>query len=205
MKLCVAPHFQSHGDRMTLSSRYTGPAIALHWLVAAGISANILLIWVTWALSDDNPSVRPIIDMHKSIGITVLGLAIMRLLWRATHTPPAFPAGYVPWERRAAHAAHWILYGLIFAMPLSGWLHDSAWKDAAGHPLKLFWVIPWFRIGAVQNLDPATKETLHGLFGQIHTSLSYVLYAMFAVHVAGALKHQFFDKAPELQRMWPGS
>ncbi len=190
---------------MTISSRYTGPAIALHWLVAAGIIANILLIWITWTMSDDSPNVRPIIDMHKSIGITVLGLASMRLLWRATHRPPAFPAGYALWERRAAHAAHWILYALIFAMPLSGWLHDSAWKDAAAHPLKLFWVIPWFRIGAVTSLDPATKETLHGLFGQIHTSLAYVIYAMFTVHVLGALKHQFIDKEPELQRMMPGS
>jgi cytochrome b561 len=189
---------------MTISSRYTGPAILLHWLVAAGIGANILLIWATWAMSDNSPNVRPIIDLHKSIGITVLGLAIMRLLWRATHTPPAFPAGYAPWERKAAHAAHWILYALIFAMPLSGWLHDSAWKNAAAHPMKLFWVVPWFRIGAVQDLDPATKETLHGLFGQIHTSLSYVIYAMVAVHIAGALKHQFLDREPELQRMMPG-
>jgi cytochrome b561 len=69
--------------------------------------------------------------------------------------------------------------------------------------MKLFWVVPWFRIGAVQDLDPATKETLHGLFGQIHTSLSYVIYAMVAVHIAGALKHQFLDREPELQRMMP--
>ncbi len=89
-------------------------------------------------------------------------------------------------------------------MPLTGWIHDSAWKGAAAHPLNLFGIIPWFRLGPIASQDPQTKEYIHSLFSQIHTSLAYVLYAMVLVHVAGALKHQFLDREPELQRMLPG-
>jgi cytochrome b561 len=188
---------------MTNSSRYTGPAIVLHWLIAALMIGNVVLIWCVDAAPKS--AERTIIDTHKSIGLTVLGLAMLRLLWRLTHKPPAFPRAYAPWERRGAHIAHWILYAVIFALPLSGWLHDSAWKGAPGNPLTIFWVIPWFRIGALANLDPATKEQMHTLFFGIHASLAWVLYAMLFVHVAGALKHQFIDRQPELQRMLPGA
>ena len=186
---------------LTLPARYTVPAIVFHWVIAAGIIANVLIMWVLDALPD--ASQRPMVNLHKSIGLTVLGLAIMRLLWRATHTPPPLPQGTKLLERRAAHTAHVLLYLLIFALPLTGWIHDSAWKDAAKHPLNLFGVIPWFRIGAIQHLDPAAKEQVHSLFSQLHTSCAYLLYALFAAHVAGALKHQYLDHRPSLRRMWP--
>ncbi len=187
---------------MIHSGRYTRVAILLHWLVAAMITVNVLMIWAVDSLPDSME--RPIIDTHKSIGITVLGLAILRLLWRLTHPAPPFPASYRRWERLAAHAAHIVLYVLIFCLPLSGWIHDSAWKGAAAHPLTLYGIIPWFRIGAIAHQDPDTKEAIHSLFSQIHTSLAYVLYAMVVLHIAGALKHQFIDRQPELQRMLPG-
>jgi cytochrome b561 len=186
---------------MSLPQKYTGPAILLHWLIALGIIINVLLVWTvdslpeTWA--------RPMIDTHKSIGITVLGLAIMRLLWRASHRPPELPQEYPRWEKRSAHLAHLLLYVLIFALPLSGWLHDSAWKDAASHPMKLFGLAPWPRIGAVMSLEPARRESMHELFGAAHALFGYVLYVLFVLHVGGALKHQFIDKQPELQRMLP--
>jgi cytochrome b561 len=193
---------QDDPARLRIPERYTTPAIALHWAIAVLMVINILL---GWSFSYIQPgSLRPFIEMHKSFGITVLGLGLMRLLWRLTHTPPALPAAYKPWERRAAHAAHWILYGLVFLVPLSGWAHDSAWKLAATHPMKLFFVIPWFRFGFLESLDPVTKEYWHTVLSQVHTSFAYVLAAMFVVHVAGALKHQFFEGVPELQRMWPG-
>jgi cytochrome b561 len=192
------PALKEQHVSFSMKQRYTAVAIGLHWVIAALIVANILLAWSVDLL----PKVweRPIIDLHKSFGTTVLGLAIMRILWRFNHKPPALPP-YAPWEKFAAHAVHWSLYGLIFLMPVSGWLHDSAWKGGPTHPMKLYWILPWFRIGAVQNLDPVTKEYLHGLFGLIHTSLAYVIYAMVAAHIAGALKHQFLDGEPEFQRM----
>ncbi len=145
--------------------------------------------------------VRPVIDLHKSIGLTVLGLALMRVLWRLSHKPPALPARYARWERASAAAAHVGLYVLIFLLPLSGWLHDSAFKDAAAHPLRIFWVLPWFRIGAIADLDPTTKEAMHSAFYALHVWAGYALYALVAVHILGALKHQFFDGEAELARM----
>jgi cytochrome b561 len=179
--------------------RYGRPAILLHWIIAVLIVANVTLALCVDALPDG--WVRPVIDTHKSIGITVLGLALLRLLWRLSHPAPPLPKSYPRWERRAAHLAHVCLYLLIFALPLSGWMHDSAWKDAATHPMRWFYLFEWPRIGWIMQVAPPAKEALHTLFGRVHTALGYVLYALVAAHVAGALKHQWIDKHPELQRI----
>lgn len=181
--------------------KYNGVAIALHWLVAAGIIANIALAWIWPYLAD--AGVRPAIDIHKSIGITVLGLALIRLLWRLTHRPPAMPTPYQRWEIVVSHLTHGLLYALIIAMPLSGWIMDSAWKDAATHPMFLFGLFQWPRLGMITGLNPATRETMHSLFGTMHVWLSYLIYGLVALHVAGALKHEWIDHEPELRRMLP--
>ena len=184
---------------MDVANRYTRTAMVLHWLVAVLIIGNVLLIWVVDWFPDD--MVRRVIDTHKSIGITVLGLALLRILWRLSHKPPAMPASYPRVERMGAHAAHFLLYLLILGLPLSGWIHDSAFKDAAANPLRLFGLVPWPRIGPIMALDPATKEQVHSFWFQVHSTLAYVLYALLALHVLGALKHQFIDKEPEFRRM----
>ncbi len=186
---------------MEIANRYTRTAMLLHWLVAVLIIGNLVLVWVIDELPDG--AVRSAIDLHKSIGITVLGLAILRLLWRVSHRPPALPRSYPRLEKAGAHAAHVLLYGLIFGLPISGWIHDSAFKDAAAHPLVLFGVIPWFRIGAIANLDPATKEAVHAFWFSVHAWFAYMLYALLALHVLGALKHQFVDKEGEFGRIVP--
>jgi cytochrome b561 len=186
---------------MAFIQRYTRTAVVLHWLIALLITVNVILALTADYLPDD--WVRPVINTHKSIGITVLGLALMRILWRLTHRPPPLPRGYPGWERIGAHVAHAALYVLIFTLPLSGWLHDSAWKDAATHPMSLFGIVPWPRIGWVMDAPPVLKEQLHDRFGALHTWAGYVLYGLFALHVLGALKHQWIDREPELQRMWP--
>lgn len=81
--------------------------------------------------------IRPVIEMHKSLGITVLGLVLLHLLWRSANPPRALPDDYHAWERRVAKSGHFALYVLILAMPLSGWLHDSVWNSAAQFPMKL--------------------------------------------------------------------
>lgn len=185
---------------MTASSaRYTPTAVVLHWLIAVLIVINVSLTWAVDSVPDT--WVRPFIDTHKSIGITVLGLAVMRLLWRSAHPPPPLPSAYSRRVQRIAHVAHWLLYALMIALPLSGWMHDSAWKDAASHPMRWFDLFPWPRIGWIMGIEPQRKEVLHTWFGQIHASLGYVLYGLFVLHVGAALKHQYVDKAPELQRM----
>jgi cytochrome b561/glycosyltransferase involved in cell wall biosynthesis len=194
---------QTIGRAPTIAIRYTMTAMVLHWAIALLLAVNIAL-----ALSVDHlpdAAVRPVIDTHKSIGITVLGLALIRLLWRLSHVPPPLATRYALWERRCATAVHATLYGLMLALPLSGWLHDSAWKDAATHPMRLFGLVPWPRIQAIATLEPALKESLHTVFGQLHTWFGYALYALFTLHVLGALKHQLYDREPELQRMLPRS
>ena len=180
-------------------ARYTRTAIVLHWFIAIGIITNVALAWI-WPLVADE-RVRPMIDLHKSVGITVLGLAIMRLLWRLTHRPPAMALGYKAWEVRTAHLVHWLLYLVIFAMPLTGWIMDSAWKDAATHPMQLFGLFEWPRLGFIMHMPPATREQVHTIFGNAHSLIAWLVYILFFLHVAGALKHQLAGHK-ELQRMW---
>lgn len=180
-------------------SRYTRVAVVLHWLIAVLMIANVALVLSVDALGD--AWVRPAIDTHKSIGITVLGLALLRILWRLSHPAPPFPTTYQRWERIVSHSVHGLLYLLMLGLPLSGWLHDSAWKDAAAHPMHLYGLVPWPRIAAIMQLDPVSKEHWHSVFGEWHESLGTILYVLVGLHVLGALKHQFIDKQPELQRM----
>ena len=181
--------------------RFSRIAMLLHWTVALGILANVAL-----ALSVDylpDAWVRPVIDTHKSIGITVLGLAVLRVLWRMSHQPPRLPDAFRNWERIAAHVAHVLLYIVMLGLPLSGWLHDSAWKDAATHPMTLFHLVPWPRIGYVMHLDPAFREHMHDVFGAVHAWFAYALYTLLALHIGGALKHELIDRHSVLRRMWP--
>lgn len=182
--------------------RYTRTAITLHWIVAVLMIANVALI----LLVDFYPEgwVRPAVNTHKSIGITVLGLALLRVLWRWSHRPPPLPVAFPKREKMASHAVHLLLYGVMLLLPLTGWMHDSAWKDAATHPMELFGWFEWPRIGWIQNLPAALKEQLHTLFGDWHTWLGYGLYGLFALHVLGALKHQWFDQHKVLPRMGMG-
>lgn len=174
----------------------------LHWLIAVLITINVALIWSVDLIPED--SIRPVIDAHKSFGITVLGLVLMRLLWRAANKPPPLPASYPPAEKAAAHGAHIALYVLMIGLPLSGWMHDSAWKAAGEIPMYLFGLFQWPRIGWIMQLEPVFKERMHDVFGGIHVWLSYALYALVGLHIAAALKHQWWDGHPELQRMLPG-
>src|SRR5215470_11482182 len=94
--------------------RYTGLAIALHWIIALGVITNVTLAWL-WPHMLPDDAVRPAIDFHKSNGITILGLAVMRLLWRWANPPPPLPEGYALWEVRLSEITHGLLYLIIFA------------------------------------------------------------------------------------------
>ena len=188
-------------SRMATEKRYTRPAIILHWLIALLMAVNIALILLIERFPED--WIRPVIDTHKSLGITVLGLVLLRILWRLGHTPPAMPSSFGRLERFGAHAAHLALYALMILLPLSGWMHDSAWKNAATHPMQLFGLFEWPRIGWIMAIEPTAKEMWHSTLGAVHEWAGYVLYVVFALHVAGALKHQFLDGERELQRMLP--
>lgn len=181
--------------------RYTKTAMILHWVVAVAIAINVVLVWCVNLFGKGWR--QPLIDTHKSIGITILGLVILRLLWRFSNKPPAFPKVYSAGERLVAHVAHIAFYGVLIALPLSGWVRDSAWKMAAQNPMKLYFSIPWPRFEFIMNMDPEVKAMIHPVAGQVHHWLAYVLYALFLLHVCAALKHQWIDRHPELERMLP--
>lgn len=188
------------------AAQYTRVAMFLHWSVALLMIANAVLGLTASRLPEGTLSgdmLRLLIDTHKSIGITVLALSIVRVIWRVTHRPPPLPSVMPGWERVFAHAVHGGLYALIFLLPLSGWAHDSAWVAAASHPMYLFGIVPWPRIGVIMSLAPDLKESLHEWFGTLHTACGYALYALLGLHVLGALKHHWIDRHPVLSRMLP--
>ena len=193
------------GDRLSYDEpvrRYNRMAMVLHWLVAALLLVNV--VYGLEAANADDAHVRPLIDMHKSIGLTLLGLVALRILWRLGHKPPPMPARYPAYERKGAHLAHLLLYAVILLLPLTGYIHDSAWKLAASHPIELYGLVPFPRIGFVEHLAAGPKEQVHSLFGAAHVWLGYALYALFALHIAGVLKHHAIDHESELSRMLPG-
>lgn len=184
----------------TRAERFTRIAIILHWLIAVGIVSNILLAWAWPFLSDDG--FASLLTVHKSIGITILGLACMRLLWRMTHNPPASPSEYQRWELIASHLTHGLLYAIMFVMPLSGWVIDSAWDQAANHPMHYFFTFEWPRIAVISALAPDIKADIFRYSMLAHDYTSYLLYFLLTLHICGALKHQLLDGERELQRMW---
>lgn len=169
--------------------RYTYLAMALHWLMA-------LLIFVAFPLGlyahelPFSPLKLQLISYHKWLGVTILGLFLVRIIWRLTHTPPALLA--TNWQRHAAHAVHGLIYVLLLAIPLSGWLMSSA----KGIPVVYFglWQLP--------DLVGKNKE-LGDLLKELHEGLNTGLLALVALHIAAALKHHLIDKDSTLRRMLP--
>ena len=170
-------------------ARYSSPAVLLHWLVALLIFAGfpLGLYMVDLPLSPDK---LKLYSYHKWIGITVLMLAAIRLSWRLTHTPPPLPAGITLWQRRASAVVHGLLYGLILAIPLSGWLMSSA----KGFPTVWFGVLP------LPDLVDKNRE-LGDLLAGVHKALNFSLLGLVILHVGAALKHHFIERRPFLQRM----
>lgn len=171
--------------------RYTTTAIALHWLLAVMILAS-LAVGLTMTGMPFSPLRLKLYNWHKWAGVSILLLSAVRLWWRLTHRPPialAMPA----WQARAAQAAHAALYVLFFAVPLAGWAYSSA----AGFPIVLFGVLPLPDFVPVSRALAATLKL-------VHTTLAWTLGVVVALHVAGALKHQFHLRDGLLRRMLPG-
>ncbi len=177
---------------MTASNRYSTPAIALHWLIA-------LLIFVAFPLGvymhelPLSPDKLKLYSYHKWIGVSVFLLVAIRLGWRLTHTPPALPDGIAAWQRRASAVVHGLLYLLMIAIPLSGWLMSSA---------KGFQTV-WFGVLPLPDLIGKNRE-LGELLAEVHEALNFTLLALVILHVGAALKHHFIERQPFLQRMGLG-
>lgn len=172
-------------------TRYSAVAQAFHWIIAALVVTQFVLA----NLADDLPigvHKLALLARHKSFGMTVLMLAILRLLWRLKNPPPALPSGMSPLERILARATHIAFYVLLFAMPLTGWLMSSA-KNYS---------VSWFGLFTWPNLI-AKNENAFELLRSTHDILSGVLFTIAILHILAALKHHFWNKDDVLLRMLP--
>jgi len=168
-----------------------GVMLLFHWGMLAVFASTIPLGWYMTGLPPDVHKVR-MYALHKSIGLTLLALAVFRLCWRAVERRPALPPMPL-WQARAAGATHVALYALMFTIPLSGWLYNSA----AGFPLRWFGLV---HLPALAASNPALKSLAHA----IHQTAVWVLLVLVALHVAAALRHHFVDHDRTLARMVPG-
>jgi cytochrome b561 len=177
---------------------YHRVAVGLHWAIAAFIVVNLVLGSFMESLAPDLRGVM--VRLHESFGFTVCVLTLVRIAWRLTHRPP--PAGrvYAPWERALAIFTHGFLYALMLFMPVTGWLLVSS---NLRRPMIIYglWMLPPYapltRIPA-----GAAKTVMHDNFVLTHTVGAWIFVALIALHVAGALKHQFLDREPLVRRMW---
>lgn len=172
--------------------RYTKTAILLHWLTALLIIAAFTLGLVMTDIPGITPTKLKYYSWHKWLGVTVLALAVIRVLWRKANRPPAQLASMTALQVKMADGMHYLLYFLIFAVPLSGYLYTTA----AGVPVVYLGL---FQIPSLFEADTALKEILK----PVHYWLNMLLAAAVAGHVLAALKHHFIDRDGVLKRMLP--
>jgi cytochrome b561 len=185
--------------RPARGARYGTVAILLHWLIALLIVANVVLGLRSSAL--DGLARFELLQVHKSIGISILLFSLFRLAWRLTHRPPPYPADLGRATRAAAATVHWLFYALMIALPVTGWLLVSA--SPTNIPTLLFGTIPWPHLPGVHDLPIASRVALTDTAATGHVALTYIAYLLVALHVAAALKHHFVERNGELGRMLP--
>jgi cytochrome b561 len=176
-------------------ARYSGLAIALHWLLAAVIF-GIFAVGLYMADLPFSPTRLKLYNWHKWAGICFLLLTVLRLVWRISHRPPALPQAIsraMPgWQMQAYHATHHLMYALFFVVPLLGWAYSSA----AGYPIVLFGQLP------LPDFVPADKA-LAEMIKPLHELSAWVLVGLAGLHIGAALKHQWIDRDGLLLRMMP--
>ena len=172
-------------------ARWGHVAQFLHWLIVVLIIIQVILANIAEGLPL-GPKKIGVYAWHKSVGITILSLAVIRLLWRWANPTPLLPTTLKPYERVLAGFTHFGLYLLLFAMPLTGWMMTSA----RGFP------VSWFGFFQLPDFVPK-NDALYKAMKETHDTLALALYAIVFLHVAAALKHHFLLKDDVLRRMLP--
>ncbi len=172
--------------------RWGTTARLLHWSIALLIIGLVAVGLLMQELPNSLFKLK-VYAWHKSFGITVLLLVVIRLGWRLVDSRPAYPASLPRWQKRLSSLAHGLMYLLMIGMPLSGWLYNSA----ANFPLRWFGLLS---LPALAGPDPELKQLARAL----HEYGFYVLGALFTVHVGAALHHHFIKRDATLARMLPG-
>lgn len=180
-------------------ARFNYVAIFFHWIVAALIFANVLIAWqFSWV---QGPMRLLAFQAHKSIGITVLLLSVLRLLWRAVSTLPPFPETMRSWEKGASKIVERGFYFIMLALPLTGWAIAST--SDLGIPTILYGVVHWPNIPVISTLPFEWKLRAYGASVDAHHLLAKITYALVGLHVLAALRHQFIKRDYILARMIP--
>lgn len=179
--------------------RYGSASVVLHWLIAALIVIQICLGWyMNEVVPDHSPAQDRIQDIHVTVGLTILILVLIRIGVRVTHPAPPLPRTLALWERILARASHWLFYLLMLALPLTGWAFVSV-----THQDIPFYGLSWPAIPGLDHLARPEARAIGRPLKEIHTDiLVWITLVNLALHVAGALKHQF-DGSPVLWRMVP--
>ena len=175
--------------------RYSAVSVLLHWTLVVLILTQVQV--GSWFKDLDGGSEkREAFNIHFSLGMTILGLSLVRLFWRLANPAPPLPDHMARWEKVLARATHTAFYVFMLGMPLAGWLTISA-GGGSGRPLEIWGLVPWFRI-------PGVPEGVHDLFESLHVDVFLkAFWVILALHVAGALKHHFIQKDEVLWRMLP--
>jgi len=172
-------------------ARYTATAQWLHWITALLMSATIPIAWQMHEMHPGAPMRAIYFAVHKSLGVTILLLAIVRLIGRARHRPPPFASSSPRWVVRMAQANHILLYVLLLAMPITGYVHSAT----GGHPVSYFGL---FDLPLLPQDDAVSQATL-----AIHLAARWVLYALIVLHMLGAVWHVVVQRDGTLDRMLP--
>ena len=172
---------------------YAGTAKALHWAIVALLIVQFVLAWTMPEIRRDTKP-DTLINLHLSFGALIFGLAVIRLGWRATHAEPPPEDGVPPWQPQSARIVHWLLYGLLFVVPVLGWINAS-WR---GFPVSLFGLVELPKLVATRAPGLRWTGDVHGLLA------NYLMLALVGLHVAAALYHWLVRRDRVLQRMLPG-
>jgi cytochrome b561 len=171
-------------------TRYGAVAQLFHWAIVALVITQFVLAARAAGLS---PVAKiGVLATHKSVGITILGLALLRLAWRLLNPAPPLPADTPRWQDRAAHVSHFLLYALLFITPLLGWFMSSARNFS----------VSWFGLVTLPDFIAPDKAAFERL-RDAHEISARSLGVIAIVHAAAALKHHFFDRNDILRRMLP--
>jgi cytochrome b561 len=184
--------------------RYGNVAMALHWLIALLAIGN-LCSGLTFAelMSHDNPWRFTIIQTHKSIGLTILVLSVIRLIWRLMNPVPPLPLEMSTLLKFVARLTHYLFYFLIIAIPLAGWLLVSA--SPSGIPTMYFGLFAWPNLPFFDGLARPERAHYAHTFAAAHSYMAFLTIALVLLHVAGALYHQFIRHDNVMRRMWFGT
>ncbi|MEN3297152.1 MAG: hypothetical protein V7642_6405 [Burkholderiales bacterium] len=175
-----------------MEQRYTRTAMFLHWLIAILLMSQFAFGWYLGDVPRGVPARSYFVNLHKSTGMLLGLLILVRLLWRLTHTPPRLPDGVPRWQQRFAIATHYLLYACMLVMPLSGYIASNFSKWGVNF-FNSVMLAPWGR----------DDKMLYAFLNQTHKVTSWVLLALVILHVLAALKHLLIDRDAIFTRMLP--